>query len=158
MGRPRYLPSTQYKVPGTQSKCESYPTTSLRLSVRVPHPLPSTPNMLLLVLSLSTPLRGVLALTRSSRTLPPTRLHTSIIEPSYSYQGESKRLQKARLRIAEAQGIIPIGASEDSNFDFQNYSLALSSSTQSISKVTYPTCIQQAPINHSIRYVRYLGE
>ena len=54
-----------------------------------------------------------------------------------SKEMESKRLQKARLRIAEAQGIIPIGASEDSNFNMKEYMSSLSSSNgqNSVSKV-----------------------
>ena len=92
----------------------------------------------MLLYSISFALQIILASSFTQLRFPiftPLRLQTSIIDPPASYEGESKRLQKARLRIAEAQGIIPIGASEDNNFDFKNYSLALSSSTQSISKV-----------------------
>jgi len=32
---------------------------------------------------------------------------------------ESQRLKRARLRLAEAQGIIPIGASENSNINIE---------------------------------------
>jgi hypothetical protein len=60
-------------------------------------------------------------------------MRASIVDPQFPL--ESKRLQRARLRIAEAQGLIPIGASEDKNFNVKNYNLALASSSQSISKV-----------------------
>ena len=34
---------------------------------------------------------------------------------------ETSRLQRARLRLAEAQGIVPIGSSEDPNFPVKDY-------------------------------------
>lgn len=69
----------------------------------------------------------------TSTTNPPLTQLTrpaSVADPQLT---ESIRLQKARLRLAEAQGIVPIGASEDSGFSLKNFSLAISST--SVSKV-----------------------
>lgn len=67
-----------------------------------------------------------------------TRLSASTVDSKYSSstENESARLQKARLRVAEAQGIVPIGASEDKNFSVKDYSLSLAATTPAaISKV-----------------------
>ena len=50
---------------------------------------------------------------------------------------ESQRLKRARLRLAEAQGIIPIGASENKNISLEEFKSLPSSQQSKVREISW---------------------
>ena len=120
---------------------------------------------MLLFILLSIPLCN--AFSQLSLSAESTHTSLNMVASPISSVPTSSRLKKAQLRLAEAQGIIPIGASEDASYQFDYNSTPSLSRVREINwRVAEPAVrydpvaaskkLYQQPVKWLIRNVQFL--
>lgn len=110
-------------------------------------------KFLLPVLLLSNDFLRVISLFKSKKRVSIVRKYVTT-DPDFSIL-QSPRLKRARLRLAEAQGIIPIGASEAAGVslpDFTNFPLVSQSKVREISWRVAEPAVKYDPVGDSSKF------